>query len=97
MEAIVEELDLTDEERTVLEEMPKVPKSRPARVFHQAKVQKRHRCRNIDVESVLRSLARKELFNLVGQRRWQATELGKRVYHYLHEEFLRRRYGYRII
>lgn len=97
MEGIVEELDLNDDERTVLEEMARVPKTKRARIFHQVNVQRRHRCRNIDVGPVLRSLANKELFNLVGQKRWQATNLGRKVYHYLYDQFLDRRYGFPVV
>jgi len=83
---------LNNDERTVLEELPRIPKSDRKNTFHEARVQRRKRCFEIVVAEVLKSLGNKGLVYSVGGGRWRTTALGRKVSHALLDDMLSKKY-----
>jgi len=83
---------LSNEEKTVLEELPRIPKSDRNNTFHEAQVQRRKRCFEIVVAEVLKALGNKGLVYSVGGGRWRTTALGRRVSHVLFDDMLSKKY-----
>ncbi len=89
---------LSEDERTVLTQVPRVRKSKK-NIFHDKLLKQKKPCWDIDVRSVLQDLSNNELMNPVNISRglWQTTALGRKVAHFLEKRKFEQEYDYRII
>ncbi len=87
---------LTRLERIVLRNIPRLVKSN-GNVFHAEQLGKKWECRDIEVEPILGSLARKRLVHPVKLPiLWETTPLGRRIGHDLFDQKFEEEFGFSI-
>ncbi len=74
---------LSADERTVMTELARIPKSDRGNVFFVEDLRRRKRCAGIDLDTTLQSLADQGLVRRAGSERWATTKPGRWVEHYL--------------
>jgi len=83
---------LSNEEKTVLEELPRIPKSDRNNTFFESQLERRKKCFEMEVRDVLKALSNRGLVSFVGGSRWRTTPLGRKVSHAVFDDMMSKKY-----
>lgn len=87
---------LSESEKTLMRELARVAKSK-TNVFSEEQLKIRKSLEDIDVRATLRSAAASGLVQPVRRGRWRTTGLGRKVEHFLWEQWIQNRYPYAVV
>ena len=83
---------LADDEKTLLEELPRIAKSDRNNTFFESQLERRKKCFEMEVRDVLKALSNRGLVSFVGGSRWRTTPLGRKVSHAVFDDMMSKKY-----